>query len=187
MKKTVILISGSGSNLQAIIDNSKDIGINIELVISNRDDAFGLKRAQNSNIKTNVIISKGKTREDFENQLITEIDKIRPEIIVLAGFMRNLTANFINKYKGRILNIHPSLLPKFKGLHTHARAIDAGEKKHGATVHLVSTELDSGKIIMQAEVDIMPNDTPKSLAKRVLEQEHILYPKAIYSFIEQKL
>lgn len=180
----VVLISGSGSNLQAIIDNSCDIGIKIKAVISNKADAYGVQRAAKSNIKTEIILSNGLERVEFDKKLVKIIDKYNPELILLAGFMRVLTNDLVDKYAGKILNIHPSLLPKFKGLNTHQRALDAGEKVHGATVHLVSCELDSGYIIMQKSIAILVNDNAKTLADKVLKQEHILYPLAIKKFIE---
>ena len=182
--KVAILISGNGSNLQSIIDNSADIGIDISCVISNKVNAFGLQRAKNAKIKTEIIISKNKDKEIFESELSNILDKHQVKVIILAGFMRILTTNFVKKYEGKILNIHPSLLPKFKGLNTHSRAIEAGETTHGATVHIVSNELDSGKIIMQTSVDITANDTVEILAKKVLAKEHILYPQAIKKFIK---
>lgn len=180
LSKIVVLISGSGSNLQAIIDNSNNIGVEISCVISNKKDAFGLKRAQNAGINTKIIKHQNfESRLDFDKKLIEEIDKFNPKIIVLAGFMRILSDEFINYFAGRIINIHPSLLPKFKGLNTHKRAIEMGEKYAGASVHFVTSELDSGEIIIQKKVKINANDSIENLAKKVLKQEHIIYPKAI--------
>jgi phosphoribosylglycinamide formyltransferase-1 len=180
LSKVVVLISGSGSNLQSIIDNADDIGIKIECVISNKADAFGLQRAKEANIPTKIIDhTQFKTREYFDQALINHINTISPELVVLAGFMRILSVDFIDAFVGKIINIHPALLPKYKGLNTHQRAIDAGEKFAGATVHFVTNELDSGKIILQKSVALEFNDTAESLAKKILKQEHILYPKAI--------
>ncbi len=180
LSNIVVLISGSGSNLQSIIDNANDIGINIECVISNKVDAFGLNRAKKAGIATQFIDhTQFKTREDFDQKLIQHINTINPELVILAGFMRILSTDFINAFAGKILNIHPALLPKYKGLNTHQRAIDAGEKFAGATVHFVTNELDSGEIILQQSVPIQSIDTAESLAKKVLAQEHLLYPKAI--------
>jgi phosphoribosylglycinamide formyltransferase-1 len=174
--KIVVLLSGSGSNLQAIIDSKV---ANIQAVISNKADAYGLERAKKANIKTHIVEHQNLSREEFDEKLKTTINLYQPDLIVLAGFMRILTTEFINTFKNKIINIHPSLLPKFKGLNTHQRAIDAGEKEHGATVHLVSSELDSGKILAQIKVTIEPNDTAETLAKKVLKQEHIIYSKTI--------
>ncbi len=180
LSNIVVLISGSGSNLQSIIDNANDIGINIECVISNKANAFGLERAKKAGIATQFIDhTQFKTREDFDQKLIQHINTINPELVILAGFMRILSTDFINAFAGKILNIHPALLPKYKGLNTHQRAIDAGEKFAGATVHFVTNELDSGEIILQQSVPIQSIDTAESLAKKVLAQEHLLYPKAI--------
>ncbi len=180
LSNIVVLISGSGSNLQSIIDNADDIGINIKCVISNKANAFGLERAKKAGIATQFIDhTQFETREDFDQAIIQHINTINPELVVLAGFMRILSTDFINTFVGKILNIHPALLPKYKGLNTHQRAIDAGEKFAGATVHFVTNELDSGEIILQQSVPIQSIDTAESLAKKVLAQEHLLYPKAI--------
>ncbi len=185
MKRVVVLISGNGSNLASIITHATEIGVEITLVVSNVAGAYGLVRAMDAGIPTALIESKGKTREEFEQLLMQTIDNTQPDVIVLAGFMRILTHTFVDKYAGKMLNIHPSLLPKFKGLHTHKRALDAGESTHGATVHMVSSELDSGEIILQDSLDILPTDTPESLASRVLILEHKLYPAAIRLFLER--
>jgi phosphoribosylglycinamide formyltransferase-1 len=182
----VVLISGSGSNLQSIIDNADNIGIKIQSVISNKADAFGLKRAKKAGIATQVINhTQFATREAFDQALIQYINTLNPKLVILAGFMRILSADFINVFAGKILNIHPALLPKFKGLNTHQRAIDANEEFAGATVHFVTNELDSGAIILQKSVAIESNDTAKSLAAKVLEQEHILYPMAIKKVLQK--
>ncbi len=182
----VVLISGSGSNLQSIIDNADNIGIKIQSVISNKADAFGLERAKKAGIATQVIShTQCATREAFDQALIQYINTLNPKLVILAGFMRILSADFINVFAGKILNIHPALLPKFKGLDTHQRAIDANEEFAGATVHFVTNELDSGAIILQKSVAIESNDTAKSLAAKVLEQEHILYPMAIKKVLQK--
>ncbi len=184
--KIIILISGSGSNLQSIIDNSDNIGVNIQSVISNKADAFGLKRAKNAGIATKVIERKQfATDKDFDYALIRYINTLNPDLIVLAGFMHILTTKFINTFAGQILNIHPALLPKYKGLNTHQRAIDAGDSKAGASVHFVTNELDSGEIILQRSVPIDLDDNAATLAKKVLEQEHILYLEAIQKVLQR--
>lgn len=180
LSNIVVLISGNGSNLQSIIDNADDIGVKIACVISNKIDAFGLERAQKSGIQTLIIQHQTHlTRKAFDKKLAKAIQQFKPKLIILAGFMRILSADFIKEFEGKILNIHPALLPKFKGLNTHQRAIDAGETHAGASVHFVTNELDSGAIIMQKSVLISPNDNAQTLAKKVLKQEHILYPLAI--------
>ena len=186
--RAVILISGNGSNLQSLIDNAKKIDLEICSVISNKEDAFGLKRAERANISTNFVDpNRFESREDFDNQLITIIDELDVSLIILAGYMRILSSKFINHFDGQILNIHPSLLPKFPGLNTHRKAIDAKEKYHGATVHFATEELDGGPIISQEIVDIQPTDTEHSLAQKVLEKEHILYPRVIHWYTQNRL
>ena len=188
--RVVVLISGSGSNLQALIDSCHAGELSIELVavISNRPDVLGLTRAQDANIPTVVLDHTNfADRETFDRALMQKIDSYQPDLVVLAGFMRILSATFTQHYAGRMLNIHPSLLPKFQGLHTHQRALDAGEKHHGVTVHFVTAELDGGPAIVQASVPIVAGDDAKSLAKRVQQQEHIIYPLAVKWFAEGKL
>ena len=186
--RAVILISGNGSNLQSLIDNAKKIDLEICLVISNKEDAFGLKRAERANISTNFVDpNRFESREDFDKQLIAIIDELDIGLIILAGYMRILSSDFINHFAGKILNIHPSLLPKFPGLNTHRKAIDAKEKYHGATVHFVTEELDGGPIISQEIVKIDTIDTEYSLAQKVLEKEHILYPKVIHWYTQNRL
>jgi phosphoribosylglycinamide formyltransferase-1 len=186
--RAVILISGNGSNLQSLIDNAKKIDLEICSVISNKEDAFGLKRAERANISTNFVDpNRFESREDFDKQLIAIIDELDISLIVLAGYMRILSSDFINHFAGKILNIHPSLLPKFPGLNTHRKAIDAKEKYHGATVHFVTEELDGGPIINQEIVEIDPIDTEYSLAQKVLEKEHILYPRVIHWYTQNRL
>jgi len=186
MKKlaVVILISGRGSNMQAIVE-AHDPLVEIRAVISNRADAAGLLFAQQQGIVTEVLDhQRFATRELFDRALIACIDRYSPDLVVLAGFMRILTAEFVTHYLGRLINIHPSLLPKYKGLHTHARVLAAGETEHGATVHFVTAELDAGPTILQARVPVLPTDDENSLAARILEQEHRIYSQAIHQFAE---
>ena len=180
----VVLISGSGSNLQAIIDASNnDLPVEIRAVISNKADAYGLERAKNAGIKTIVIDhTQFEGRETFDAELSRTIDHYAPKLVVLAGFMRILSDDFVHHYEGRMLNIHPSLLPRYKGTNTHARAIEAGDREAGCSVHLVTAELDSGQVLLQANVPILDGDTPEKLAARVLIQEHKIYPEAILQF-----
>ena len=186
--KAVILISGNGSNLQSIIDHADKIDLQISAVISNRDNAFGLQRAQSANINTYFVDSRiFNSRYAFDNELISVINKLDVELIILAGYMRILSPVFINHFSGKILNIHPSLLPKYPGLNTHQRAIDACDKEHGATVHFVTEKLDEGPIISQETVQVDTADTEKSLAEKVLEREHILYPKVIHWYTQRRL
>ncbi len=189
MKKIVILISGRGSNMQAIVQASQkeQWTAQIAAVISNKADAAGLQFAQSQGIPTRVIESKGLTREVFDQALQTAIDEYQADLVVLAGFMRILTPAFVQHYENRIINIHPSLLPSFIGLHTHQQALDAGVKLHGATVHFVTAELDHGPIIDQACIRVLSDDTEQSLAQRLLEKEHLIYPRAVRLFVEDKL
>lgn len=186
----VILISGSGSNMQAIIDavDSGDIPGHISAVISNRPDAFGLERAQAAGILTEVVDhTEFKSREIFDLNLIRKIDEFEPDLVILAGFMRILTPDFVRRYSGKLINIHPSLLPKYQGLHTHKRAIEAGDTEHGASVHFVTEELDGGPVFIQASVPVKEGDTPELLAKRVLIQEHKIFPIAVKWFMEGRV
>lgn len=186
----VVLISGSGSNLQALIDGQKagDLAIDIKAVISNRPDVLGLARAERAGIATETLDHKAfNTREAFDEQLAASIDQYQPDLIVLAGFMRILTPEFVRRYQGRMLNIHPSLLPKYQGLHTHRRAIEAGDSIHGVTVHFVTEELDGGPPVIQAIVPVFENDTEEALAKRVQTQEHSIYPTAVAWFATGRL
>ena len=186
--KGVVLISGSGSNLQSLIDHAEKIDLDIQAVVSNKEDAYGLKRAQNANITTHVINHKTfSTREKFDQNLSQIIDQYSPDVIILAGFMRILTEEFTKKYIGKMLNIHPSLLPKFQGLNTHQRALDAKENEHGASVHFVTAELDGGPVIAQARVQVLAHDTAELLAKRVLAEEHKLLPKVVHCFTQGRL
>ena len=191
MKNIVILISGGGSNMAAIVRASqqqnwaKQYKARIAAVISNKADAKGLVFARDNGIATEVLDHKQfDSREAFDAQLAQVIDRYVPDLLVLAGFMRILTPGFVSHYEGRMVNIHPSLLPAFTGLHTHQRAIDAGCKFAGVTVHRVTVELDVGPILDQAVVPVLPGDTAEDLAARVLTQEHIIYPRAVLNLIK---
>ncbi len=184
----VVLISGSGSNLQAIIDQATDIDLDISCVISNHADAYGLTRADNADIPTHVVDhTQFDSREYFDQAVSKMIDQYNPDVVILAGFMRIFTEAFAQKYCGKMLNIHPSLLPKFQGLNTHQRVIDAGESEHGVSIHFVTAELDGGPVIAQSSIAILPNDNASSLAERVLIEEHKLYPKVIHWFTQGRL
>lgn len=191
MKNIVILISGGGSNMAAIVktaqqqDWERRYGARVAAVISNKADAKGLVFARQHGIATEVLDHKQfDSREAFDTQLALVIDQYSPTVVVLAGFMRILTPGFVQHYEGRMLNIHPSLLPAFTGLHTHQRAIEAGCKFAGCTVHGVTAELDVGPIIDQAVVPVLPDDTAETLAARVLTQEHIIYPRAVATVLQ---
>jgi phosphoribosylglycinamide formyltransferase-1 len=180
----VVLISGRGSNMQAILE----AGIPVAAVISNRADAAGLAIAAGHGVATAVVDHRRYgSREEFDDALAAEIERHAPRLVVLAGFMRILTPRFVARFAGRIMNIHPSLLPQFPGLDTHARALAAGVARHGCTVHFVTAELDHGPIIAQAAVPVLPGDTEQALAARVLAQEHLLYPRAIRWFLDGDL
>jgi phosphoribosylglycinamide formyltransferase-1 len=188
--RLVVLISGRGSNLQAILDqaSSGELPVEVAAVISNRPGVHGLERARRAGVPALELDHKlFADRPEFEAALIDLIDHYRPDLVILAGFMRVLTPGFTEHYQGRIFNIHPSLLPKFRGLHTHERAIAAGETVHGASIHFVTAELDGGPVIVQARVPVLPGDDPDTLAARVLEREHRLYPQAIRWFAEGRL
>lgn len=186
----VVLISGGGSNLQAMIDaiGQGQLNANISAVISNRPDVKGLQRADTAGITTHVIDhTKYASREDFDQQLIKLIDQHQPQLVVLAGFMRILTDEFVAHYAGRMLNVHPSLLPEFRGLNTHQRALDAGVAQHGVSIHYVSNELDGGPLILQAVTDVNEADNVESLKKRIHQLEHIIYPMVIQWVAENRL
>ena len=188
--RVVVLISGSGSNLQTIIDQSNDGTLPIEIVavISNVPGAYGLLRAKKAGINTEIINNKDfADRESYDQRLQECIDEHQPDLIVLAGFMRILSENFVNHYLGRMLNIHPSLLPKYRGLNTHQRILDDKETTHGVSVHFVTPELDGGPVIIQSKVPVHASDTAELLAKRVQKQEHIIYPIAISWFALNRL
>lgn len=187
MKSIVILVSGRGSNMQAIVDAAIP-GARIAAVISNRPDASGLAFAAERGIETAVVDHKAYAdRATFDQALAGCIDGYRPDLVVLAGFMRVLTDDFVRRYEGRLINIHPSLLPSFPGLHTHRRALEAGVRVHGATVHFVTATLDCGPIIVQAVVPVLPGDDEARLAARVLAQEHCIYPQAVRWFVDGRL
>ncbi|MGD8568173.1 MAG: phosphoribosylglycinamide formyltransferase [Gammaproteobacteria bacterium] len=185
----VVLISGNGSNLQAIIDASRDgLPVDIRAVISNRSDAYGLTRAAHAGIPTAIVDNRQfQSRDAYDQVLQQQIDRFEPQLIVLAGFMRILTGAFVNYYEGKLINIHPSLLPKFRGLNTHQRALDDRESEHGATVHYVTPELDGGPAILQASVPVLPGDDATLLAQRVLQMEHRIYPLVIRWIAEGRL
>ena len=190
LPRLVVLISGSGSNLQAIMDaiDAGTLRATIAAVISNRADAFGLQRAFNAGIPAEILDHKSfASRETFDTALQTRIDAFMPDLVILAGFMRILTPAFVEHYTGRMLNIHPSLLPLYKGIHTHQRVLDDGAQEHGVSVHFVTAELDGGPVVMQAKIPVLPSDTADSLAKRVQVQEHIIYPRVVKWFVEGRL
>jgi phosphoribosylglycinamide formyltransferase-1 len=187
--KLVILISGRGSNMVSILDAimANRLNADIVAVISNRPDAAGLSAAAAQGIVTDVVDhTEFDSRDTFDRALANTIDRFKPDLVILAGFMRILTADFVAHFNGKLINIHPSLLPKFKGLNTHQRALEAKEAEHGATVHFVTAELDDGPIVLQARVPVLADDDATTLAKRVLAQEHQLYPNAIKKIIEDR-
>ena len=190
MLKIIVLISGFGSNLQAILDaiNEKNLDAQVIAIISNRTKAKGLNRAREQNIPGYVVPNrKNQSREEYDQRLSEVISRLDPDLIVLAGFMRILTEEFVNQFTGKLVNIHPSLLPKYKGLDTHQRAKNAGDTQHGCSVHFVTPELDGGPIIAQAFVSIEKNDDIESLSAKVQEQEHKLYPLVIEWFANKQL
>ena len=190
MTSIVILISGRGSNMEAIVNAAQNEAwpAKITAVISNRPEAGGLDFAKSHGIETAVLDHRAyKDRASFDAELVQLIDSFKPDLVVLAGFMRILTGDFVRHYEGRLLNIHPSLLPLFPGLHTHEQALEAGVSEHGATVHFVTEALDHGPMVIQASVPVLPEDTPDSLAKRVLKQEHVIYPRAVRWFVDNRL
>lgn len=190
MKNIVILISGRGSNMEALVRacQAEQWPARVAAVISNRADASGLNFAAEHGIATAVVANKDyPTRAAFDAALQSAIDAFAPDLVLLAGFMRILTAPFVEHYAGRMLNIHPSLLPDFPGLATHQQALDSGVARHGATVHFVTAELDHGPVVLQAALPVLPDDTAQSLAARVLVEEHLLYPRAARLFIDGKL
>lgn len=188
--RIVILISGSGSNLQSFIDSAQSgaLTADISAVFSNRPKAFGLERAAKAGIATEVVDHTDfDNRTEFDQQLMQHIDRYQPDLVILAGFMRILTADFVQHYHGKLLNIHPSLLPKYPGLNTHQRAIDAGDKYAGATVHFVTEQLDGGPAVIQASVAVLADDSADTLASRILAVEHQIYPLAAQWFAEGRL
>ena len=184
----VVLISGKGTNLQALIDASHRSSYKISAVISNTAKAIGLNRAKISGIDTYVIEQESfNSKLEFEESLATRISEINPKLIVLAGFMKVLSPQFVKLFRGKIINIHPSLLPEYPGLNTHQRVLEDKKKIHGVSVHLVTEDLDGGPVIAQDSVYVLPDDTAESLAKRVLEREHIIYPKVVESLAIGKI
>ena len=189
-KRLVVLLSGSGSNLQAILDACAAglIAGTVVSVISNRPDVFGLERARRAGASAEVLDHKAfPDRTAFDHALMGVIDAHQPDLVILAGFMRILTPAFVQHYHGRLLNIHPSLLPAYKGTHTHQRALDDGASEHGASVHFVTAELDGGPVVMQARVPVLADDTTDTLAARVLTREHVIYPQVVAWFCQGQL
>jgi len=188
--RILVLASGSGTNLQALINASRERDFTGQIVAvgCNRPGAFALERAAQANIETfTVDHTRYGSREEFDGALMAEIRRHNPDLIVLAGFMRILTTDFVRALRGTMLNVHPSLLPKYTGLNTHKRALDDGETTHGVSIHFVTEELDGGPVIAQAEVNISPDDTPESLAEKVQEKEHVLYPIVVRWFCEGRI
>ncbi len=190
MKNIVVLISGNGSNLQAIIDacEQKKINGTIRAVFSNKADAFGLERARDAGIAAHALgASQFASREAFDRELVQEIDAYAPDVVVLAGYMRILSPAFVAHYAGRLLNIHPSLLPKYPGLHTHLQVLDNGDEEHGTSVHFVTDELDGGPVILQAKVPVFAGDSEEDVTARVQAQEHAIYPLVVSWFVDGRL
>ncbi|MBU6509864.1 MAG: phosphoribosylglycinamide formyltransferase [Gammaproteobacteria bacterium] len=188
--KLAVLISGEGSNLQAMLDACASGALPAEVctVVSNRADARGLRRAISANVPIHAILAtRGTTREDYDTALRIVIERHAPQLVLLAGFMRILSDDFVRHFRGRLLNIHPALLPKYRGLHTHRRVLEASEQEHGCSVHFVTEELDGGPVIAQAKVPVPPDDTEASLAARVREREHTLYPLVLRWFAEGRV
>lgn len=189
-KKVGVLLSGGGTNLQALIDAAADESFpaKISLVLSNNEDAFGLERARRAGIATAVVDHRAyEDRPSFDAEIDTVLRDAGIEIVCLAGFLRVLTPDFVNDWHDRMLNIHPSLLPAYKGLHSHERVLEAGDALHGATVHLVRPALDDGPMLLQAQVPVLPGDDPATLAARVLEKEHVIYPRALALLAEDRV
>jgi phosphoribosylglycinamide formyltransferase-1 len=190
MVNIVVLVSGSGSNLQAIIDQiaSGELPVRIDLVVSNNPDAYALKRAKSANIDASCIDHRSfSSRLEFDQALIDKIDQVKPDLLVLAGFMRILTTEFVAHYHNRLINIHPSLLPKYPGTDTHQRAIDANDAWHGVSIHFVVPEVDAGPVIVQGRFGIKINDTPETLKQRISLIEHKLYPLAVKWYAQDRL
>lgn len=190
MKNIVVLISGNGSNLQAIIDacEQKKINATIRAVFSNKADAFGLERAREVGIAAHALTADlFASREAFDRELMQEIDAYAPDVVVLAGYMRILSPAFVAHYEGRLINIHPSLLPKYPGLNTHRQALENGDTEHGTSVHFVTDELDGGPVILQAAVPVFDGDSEEEIAARVQAQEHAIYPLVVSWFIDGRL
>lgn len=190
MKNIVVLISGNGSNLQAIIDACKQKQINgtLRAVFSNKADAFGLERARDAHIPAHALeASQFASREAFDRELVQEIDAYAPDVVVLAGYMRILSPAFVSHYSGRLLNIHPSLLPKYPGLHTHRQVLENGDEEHGTSVHFVTDELDGGPVILQAKIPVFDGDDEDDITERVQSQEHAIYPLVVSWFVDGRL
>ncbi|RPB38335.1 phosphoribosylglycinamide formyltransferase [Vibrio diabolicus] len=190
LKNIVVLISGNGSNLQAILEACEDSMPNarVAAVFSNKADALGLERAKNFDVDGHFVDPKAfDSRESFDAELMSQIDEYQPDVIILAGYMRILSSEFVSHYMGKMINIHPSLLPKYPGLHTHQRAIDAGDKEHGTSVHFVTEELDGGPVILQAKVPVFEDDNASVLAARVQAQEHRIYPMVAKWLVDERL
>lgn len=190
MKNIVVLISGNGSNLQAILEACEANMPNAQVaaVFSNKADAYGLERAKQFDVNGHFVDPKAfESREDFDAELMKQIDEYQPDVIVLAGYMRILSSAFVSHYLGKMINIHPSLLPKYPGLHTHQRAIDAEDKEHGTSVHFVTEELDGGPVVLQAKVPVFEDDDADALAARVQTQEHNIYPMVTKWLVEGRL
>ncbi|MBV8043687.1 phosphoribosylglycinamide formyltransferase [Pluralibacter sp.] len=190
MKNIVVLISGNGSNLQAVIDACSQQKINgtLRAVFSNKADAFGLERARDAGIPAHALsASQFASREAFDQQLVQEMDAYAPDVVVLAGYMRILSPAFVAHYQGRLLNIHPSLLPKYPGLHTHRQVLENGDAEHGTSVHFVTDELDGGPVILQAKVPVFDGDDEAEITARVQAQEHAIYPLVISWFVDGRL
>ncbi|EMQ4857827.1 phosphoribosylglycinamide formyltransferase [Morganella morganii subsp. sibonii] len=189
-KRLVVLISGSGSNLQALIDacNSHSLNAEIVAVFSNKADAYGLIRAQNAGIPAQSLRQADfPSRDDFDTALQDQIDEYRPDVIILAGYMRILTPAFVRHYHGKMLNIHPSLLPKYPGLHTHRKVLENGDAEHGTSVHFVTEELDGGPVILQARIAVQPGDTEETLTSRIQQEEHRIYPQVVNWYVQGRL
>ncbi|HDF2341077.1 TPA: phosphoribosylglycinamide formyltransferase [Morganella morganii] len=189
-KRLVVLISGSGSNLQALIDacNAQALNAEIVAVFSNKADAYGLIRAQQAGIPALALSpAEFPSRDDFDAALQVQIDEYQPDLIILAGYMRILTPAFVRHYHGRMLNIHPSLLPKYPGLHTHRKALENGDAEHGTSVHFVTEELDGGPVILQARIAVLPDDTEDTLTARIQQEEHRIYPQVVNWFVQERL
>jgi phosphoribosylglycinamide formyltransferase-1 len=190
MKRLVVLISGQGSNLQAILDACEQGQIrgSVAAVFSNKSEAFGLTRAREAGVPAHALAaSQFADREAFDNQLMLEIDAYAPDLVVLAGYMRILSPAFVQHYAGRMLNIHPSLLPKYPGLHTHRQAIENGDEEHGTSVHFVTEQLDGGPVILQAKVPVFAEDGEEDVTARVQHQEHAIYPLVVSWFVDGRL
>ncbi|NJD85349.1 phosphoribosylglycinamide formyltransferase [Candidatus Erwinia dacicola] len=190
MKRIVVLVSGNGSNLQAILDACQQGRINgsVAAVFSNKAEAFGLKRARAAEVPAHALAAaQFADRAAFDHQLMLEIDAYAPDLVVLAGCMRILSAEFVQRYAGRMLNIHPSLLPKYPGLHTHRQAIENGDEEHGTSVHFVTEELDGGPVILQAKVPVFSDDSEEDVTARVQHQEHAIYPLVVSWFVDDRL